>query len=100
MGRVCYGVGATMKRQAWRETGDIVRKRWRTCLSKHAIAAVDRIDGKNFDPRDYLIEFPFAWLADGFASGYDPSRFSLKNGVLPAPTPRQDRALCQKDPRC
>src|SRR5262245_25599570 len=66
----------------WREAGEVIRERWRNCLSEYAraLAEAERpykyLDGSDFDPRDYLIEFPFNWLEGGFPIGYDPSRFS------------------------
>ena len=67
-----------MKKEGWREIGEIIRDRWRTCLSEHAISRVAEWSKvKNFDPDEsHLIELPVFWLLDGFTKGCDPSRFS------------------------
>src|SRR5262245_20081115 len=77
-----------MKKEAWRETGKMVRERWRICLSEYAslqmaewcsIPSTPRDRSyKKVDPETLLIELPFGWLSDGFANGFDPSRFSAE----------------------
>ena len=59
-----------MKKEAWRETGEIIRERWRTCLSEYAsLRIADGYRYENFDPENLLIELPVHWFADGFAIG-------------------------------
>ena len=62
----------------WRETGEFLRQRWRKVLSEHAIESLSHWSQcKGFDADEpHLIGLPVHWLADGFANGYDSSRFS------------------------
>jgi hypothetical protein len=61
----------------WRETGKVIRERWRSCLSEHASSILAEWSRyKDVDPETLLIELPVDWLSGGFANGYDPLRFS------------------------
>jgi hypothetical protein len=60
-----------MKADTWREGGEVVREQGRRFLSEYAKNHLSRQE----DGADSILDVPVAWLAVGFVSDYDPSRF-------------------------